>query len=58
MKHLDLDFHLVGDQGVGGSNPLSPMILSLTLAAFSYVASTAGVAVDEVDFRISYRSDG
>jgi len=49
---------LVGDQGVGGSNPLSPMILSLTLAAFSYVASTAGVAVDEVDFRISYRSDG
>ena len=28
MKHLDLDFHLVRDQGVGGSNPLSPTIKS------------------------------
>jgi len=24
MKHLDFDFLLVRDQGVGGSNPLSP----------------------------------
>ena len=29
MKHLDFDLLLVRDQGVGGSNPLSPTILSL-----------------------------
>ena len=28
MKHLDFDLLLVRDQGVGGSNPLSPTILS------------------------------
>ena len=27
MKHLDFDFHLVRDQGDGGSNPLSPIAL-------------------------------
>ena len=27
MKHLGFDFCLVRDQGVGGSNPLSPTIL-------------------------------
>ena len=29
MKHLDCDLLLVRDQGVGGSNPLSPTNLSL-----------------------------
>ena len=29
MKHLDLDLPLVRDQGVGGSNPLSPTNFSL-----------------------------
>jgi len=27
MKHLDFDLLLVRDQGVGGSNPLSPTII-------------------------------
>jgi hypothetical protein len=31
IKHLDLDFHLVREQGAGGSSPLSP----ITLLAYS-----------------------
>ena len=39
MKHLDCVLLLVRDQGVGGSNPLSPTILSLD---FSIAYPNAG----------------